>query len=65
MSDITMEILEKYGEEWAKSAFEKSKERGVEEFSDFIEKTYKKELEAMGADSDTVQIALNFIVEVM
>lgn len=42
MSDITMEILEEYGEEWAKSAFEKSKERGVEEFSDFIEKTYKK-----------------------
>ena len=36
MSDITMGILEKYGEEWAKSAFEKSIERGVEEFSDFI-----------------------------
>lgn len=63
MSDITMEILEEYGEEWAKSAFEKSKKRGVEKFSDFIEKTYKEELEAMGADSDTVQIALNFIVE--
>lgn len=63
MSDITMEILEEYGEEQAKSAFEKSKKRGVEKFSDFIEKTYKEELEAMGADSDTVQIALNFIVE--
>ena len=30
MSDISMEILEEYGEDWAKSAFEKSKERGVE-----------------------------------
>jgi len=56
-------ILETYGEEYAKKALGKGKDKAVEKFSDFIAEEYKDKLDEMGADSDTVQIALNFIVE--
>ena len=56
-------ILETYGEEYARKALGKGKDKAVEKFSDFIAKEYKSKLDEMGADSDTVQIAMNFIVE--